>query len=209
MIEPHWRAALACIVLFLSLSLSSEASAQLFGDRRVGSPLTAPPGNASTGQNPGNLTGNERFLRGNRSRRDFVGSDRNETAGFVGASQAIGVGRVPAATESLRVETTDTDRINRPIPPQPAKGLYYPRLEIDFVTLPRSQSELVQAATDRFQKRIQSVLGEDAKLTIQGRTASLEGTAESSQAAELAAIMASFEPGIDRVENKLNISQEN
>ena len=198
---------LACSTLFMLLLLEPAAHAQLFGERRVGAPLR-PGGSAAAEQNPGNLTGSERFLRGNRSRRDFVGSDRNEADGFVGASQAIGVGRVPAATESLRMETTNTARINRPLPPLPAKGMYYPRLEVDFEIVPRSESEMVSVATERLQKRVEQVAGSGVRMVVQGRTARLQGTASSSEAAELAAIMASFEPGIDRVENLITIQRD-
>ena len=83
--------------------------------------------------------------------------------------------------------------------------MYYPRLEIDFATVPRAQSDVVLAATDRLQQRIQQTVGDGARLTIQGRTARLEGTATSARAAELAAILASFEPGIDRVDNQLRV----
>jgi hypothetical protein len=195
--------ALACTSLFCWQLLSGDAHAQLFGDRRVGAPMTAQPGGAA--QNPGNLTGSERYLRGNRSRRDFVGADRSEATGFVGATQAIGVGRVPAATETFRLESTNPARINRPVPPLPAKGMYYPRLEIDFATVPRSQSDLIIATTDRLQKRIQQTLGDGARLTIDGRTARLDGIVDSAQAAELAEILVSFEPGIDQVENRLHV----
>ena len=207
--NPWLRAiSLACTTLFWVVGFQPAAQAQLFGERRVGSPLTRPGGGASSaGQNPGNLTGSERFLRGNRSRRDFVGSDRNEADGFVGASQAIGVGRVPAATESLRIETTNTARINRPIPPLPAKGMYYPRLEIGFDTLSRSESELVSVATDRLQKRVQDVAGNGVRLVIHDRVARLEGIADSMETVELAAIMAGFEPGIDRVENRVVVQR--
>ena len=112
---------------------------------------------------------------------------------------------MPAATESLRLEAINTARINRPVPPLPAKGMYYPRLEIEFATIPRGQSELVTAAADRLRDRIQQVAGGDARLTVRGRVARLEGTAQSAQAAELATILAGFEPGIDEVQNALQV----
>ncbi|MCR9293855.1 MAG: BON domain-containing protein [bacterium] len=195
---------LALITLLTGMVSSSSASAQLFGERRVGAPLRAAPSGAATAQNPGNLTGGERFLRGNRSRRDFVGSDRSESTGFVGAIQAIGVGRVPAATEGLRLKTSNSARINRPIPPLPAEGMYYPRLEIDFATEPRRQSELSLSTENRLQKRIQQAVGDGVRVDVQGRTARLSGKANSVRAAELAVILAGFEPGIDQVDNQLN-----
>lgn len=197
------RSSGAFVVGLMLLGVSSTAQAQLFGERRVGSPLSAQAG--GTGQNPGNLTGSERFLRGNRSRRDFVGSDRSEADGFVGASQAIGVGRVPAATESLRIDNSDT-RLNRPVPPLAAKGMYYPRLELDSASVLPSASPPAPPATNRLRQQIQQVAGAGAVVQVQGRTAVLTGTVATPQAAELAAILASFEPGIDQVRNALQVS---
>jgi hypothetical protein len=94
---PRLRIVQAGIVLIGCLLLESPARAQLFGDRTVGQPLrgrqqqTRPPqlGTAPGGQNVGGnqeavgiLSGNERFLRGNRSRNDFVGSNRANQSGF-------------------------------------------------------------------------------------------------------------------------------
>ncbi|MEO8269215.1 MAG: hypothetical protein ABI557_05815 [Aureliella sp.] len=193
---------------------ASPLHAQMFGARKVGSPISSPLSQGgglnsnAAGSAVGILNGNERFVRGNRSRRDFVGSDRNEQSGFVGAGQAIGVGRVPSATEGLRIQTADTARINRPIPVQPSKGIYYPRLEIGFdiqqsVTFP--SAELV--ADERMLGRVINVTGSTVQLTLAGRTAILRGTVNSAHDAELAERLLSFEPGIDSIQNELSIAE--
>ncbi|MCC7336626.1 MAG: BON domain-containing protein [Pirellulaceae bacterium] len=203
---------LLCVVV--SSFTASAAQAQLFGARSVGSPISSPFSQGgglnsnAAGSAVGILSGNERFVRGNRSRRDFVGSDRSEQSGFVGAGQAIGVGRVRSATEGLRIETADTQRINRPIPAQSSKGIYYPRLEIAFDVEPStivSPAEL--SADERLLKRVVNVAGDTVQVTLAGRTAILHGTVNSARDAELAAQLLSFEPGIDRVQNELSIAK--
>lgn len=203
---------LLCILV--SCFTVSPAQAQLFGARSVGNTISSPLSqggslNSNTaGSAVGTLTGNERFVRGNRSRRDFVGSDRNEQSGFVGSGQAIGVGRVPSATEGLRIQTSDSQRINRPIPAQSTKGIYYPRLEIGFDVRPSTTvSPDALSADERLLARVVHVTGDSIQLTLAGRTAILRGTVKSPHDAELAAQLLSFEPGIDRIQNDLSIAK--
>ncbi len=91
-------------------------------------PQPAPQAGNNTGAG---IRGSERFLRNSRTPSAFVGSDRREQSGFVGSQQAIGTGRVPAATESLRELGSQKGRTNPPIPALSKKGMYYPRLELD------------------------------------------------------------------------------
>lgn len=215
MFESNYRRLLCLTALLTSCCTLQEAHAQLFGARNVGNTITSPfaPGGrlgsnspAAIGPDVGLLDGSERFVRGNRSRRDFVGSDRTEQSGFVGASQAIGVGRVQSATEGLRIDATDVQRVNRPLPPQAAKGLYYPRLEIDFDVTRNLPSPLEEAANRRMHERIAAVTGSGALLVLEGRTAILRGTVPTQHAGDLAERLLSFEPGIDRVQNELRIA---
>ena len=207
------------------------ASAQLVGNRVIGAPATsltqqrtaslAPPPNigiglASTGGigQAANAIGslgtrmqvdNTRFVRGNRSRQDFVGSNRSDFNGFVGSGQAIGVGRVPSAVENLRIETTKT-RINRPLPPQPAKGMYYPRLEIDFEITESQNEGLVEGpASQDISDRVAQFSGGNASVRMAGSTAILRGRVNTIRTSELLVQLLSFEPGIDRVKNELSI----
>ncbi len=207
------------------------ASAQLVGNRVIGAPATsltqqraaslAPPPNIGIGlANPGGIgqaanaigslgtrmqVNNTRFVRGNRSRQDFVGSNRSDLNGFVGSGQAIGVGRVPSAVENLRIETTKT-KINRPLPPQPAKGMYYPRLEIDFETTASQSERLVEGpASQDVSDRVAQFSGGNASVRMAGSTAILRGRVNSIRTSELLVQLLSFEPGIDRVKNELSI----
>ena len=201
-----------CCVLLLLACRPAAVHAQLFGDRTVGRPINSPQnqgggvglsGAAVAGATAGMLDGSERFVRGNRSRRDFVGSNRGSLTGFVGSTQAIGVGRVPPATQGLRIERSEAPQLNRPLPPQPNRGLYYPRLEIGFPEPNTLVAPTEVAANQRLLDRVYGVAGESVNLTIAGRTAILRGTVDNARAAELAEQLLSFEPAIDSVRNEL------
>lgn len=219
-------------VCVLLAAFQATAHAQLFGNQTIGtspSQLRSPLSNGSQGARgafpspgpagapaaggqagaagPGMLDGNERFVRGNRSRQDFVGTGRNDLTGFVGAGQAIGVGRVPAATDSFRLEATSAARVNKPLPKQPAKGMYYPRLVLDLETkFPELNSRTAAvAASIEIQRRVQSAGGEYVQVLVDGETAILTGSVDSKRTAELVANVLSFEPGIDRIDNQLTV----
>ncbi len=178
--------------------------------RAAGNPAIPSPGIGQASNAIGTLgsrmqVDNTRFVRGNRSRQDVVGSNRTDLNGFVGVGQALGVGRVPSSVENFRIESTKT-KINRPLPPQPAKGMYYPRLEIDFEKA-SSQGELHRegpASVDTSDRVAQFSAG-TAVITMAGTTAILRGTVNSVRTSELLVQLLSFEPGIDRVKNELKV----
>ena len=112
-----------CTILVAVLGQQEKTYAQLIGNIPVSRPTSSPqqrPANSVTpnvgtglvgGLSPlsPSLTlqnGPKRYLRGNRSRLDFVGSNRTDLSGFVGSEQALGIGRVLSAAENLRIETT-------------------------------------------------------------------------------------------------------
>lgn len=197
--------------LFLAISelTQSQVHAQMFGSRGVGG--------------SGMLRGDERFLRGNRSRRDFVGSDRSEQTSFVGAQQAIATGRVRSATDGLRIDSVNEARVNRPIAPQPRTGLYYPRLELDLepietasrsrrsepagsgrafsgeVSLGFDRVDRSHQIESRLQERVHRIGGPGVRLTVEDSTATVRGSVDSPKTAELLRQLLSFEPGIDEV----------
>ena len=224
------------LLSLVALLLQHElANAQLIGNRVLGGPATsltqqraasvAPPPNIGIGlANPvgigqaanaiGSLgtrmqVNNTRFVRGNRSRQDFVGSNRSELDGFVGSGQAIGIGRVPSAVDNLRIETTKT-KINRPLPPQPAKGMYYPRLEVDFETTASQHERLVEGrvegpASQDVSDRVTQFSGGNASVRMAGSTAILRGRVNTIRTSDMLVQLLSFEPGIDRVKNEISV----
>ncbi len=196
--------------------------AQLIGNRPVSSPTSSsqqrPANNTNTPGMGSGLTGGlsplsptltlqngpKRYLRGNRSRLDFVGSNRTDLSGFVGSEQALGVGGVPSAADSLRLETTRNAKTNKPLPAQPAKGMYYPRLEIAFDIAP-SQGELLPVgdASMDIRERVAQVSGGSVNVMMSGNTAILRGTVSSVRTSELLTQLLTFEPGVSSVKNEL------
>lgn len=207
-----YRTSLLFILIVLSNIGSGAAWGQLFGDRSTGQPFQSQrsqrPAAQAADSDVGTLEGNERFLRDNRSRDAFVGSDRSSLGGFVGSEQSLGSGRVPAATETLP-ETTDTSqRVNRPLPPLPDGAMYYPRL-----MLGESFQEAVPAANNPGIKRDQALeerLAKHAEGPIQvlrrGDQAILRGTVESQQMANRLKLLVSFEPQIYEIEDQLEVA---
>jgi hypothetical protein len=199
-----------------------RAFAQLIGNRPVSNPTSSaqqrPANNPNTPGMGSGLTGGlsplsptltlqngpKRYLRGNRSRLDFVGSNRTDLSGFVGSEQALGVGGVPSAADSLRLETTRNAKTNKPLPAQPAKGMYYPRLEIAFDTTP-SQGELLPVgdASMDIRERVAQVSGGSVNVMMSGNTAILRGTVSSVRTSELLTQLLTFEPGVNGVKNEL------
>lgn len=202
----------------------SMASAQLIGNRTVGNApgniqQTAPsgrigagsftgpsansgpigPGGINLGTTQGGIQKTGRFVRGNRARGDFVGSNRTELDGFIGSGQALGIGRVASAVENLKVETKAA-RINRPLPPQPKTGMYYPRLSVDHAS--RISPEPIQTVPlhGELQTRLAKIAGADARVRLNGRTAIIDPTSVPAGSIELISTLLSFEPGIDQVE---------
>jgi hypothetical protein len=202
---------LPAVTLFLCVwGIVESAQAQLFGPRQLGRPLQSRRGDSAPqpdAEGAGALQGDERFLRENRPRNAFVGTDRSSLEGFVGSGQAIGVGRVVAATESLEPPADPSDRINQPIPPQPANQMYYPRLEIDFaVTRGTTSAAIVGGEDQELTERLRRIAGgEVVARTTAGRTI-LQGTVASSAMARKLAIIASFEPHVSEIENLLTVA---
>lgn len=210
-----------CTILVAVLGQQEKTYAQLIGNIPVSRPTSSiqqRPANSLTpnigtglvgGLSPlsPSLTlqnGPKRYLRGNRSRLDFVGSNRTDLSGFVGAEQALGVGIVPSAADSLRLETTKSANINKPLPVQPAKGLYYPRLEIAFDSVPKQRELLsVGDASMNIRERVAQVSGGNVNVVMSGNTAILRGTVNSVRTSELLTQLLSFEPGINGVKNEL------
>lgn len=192
-------------VCFLMLP-SSEASAQLFGARSFGQPFQ-PRGSAS-GQATGTVQGNERFIRGNRSRRDFVGSDRTEQTSFVGSDQAIATGRVLTAAETLRARPDMAQRVNQTLDVARPGDTYAPRLILDLPPINQSEAiELTQQKSARLQEIVARAYAGPIEAWVEGETAILRGAVASESDRVLLETLVSFEPGIYRIQNELTISR--
>lgn len=193
------------------LGVPNESFGQLIGNRTVG---TAPGFNQprSSGVNPGsgsNLSPpiNGRFVRGNRSRNDFVGSNRTDQAGFIGATQAIGVGRVQSAVEGLRANPQRS--VNRPLPTQPTTGLYYPKLVLDFTEKVASNNEEQRARAETVfleaQERVTGISGAKVSVVLVGELVIVRGEVRDKRTADLIVTLLGFEPGVGEVRSEMQI----
>lgn len=205
---------LVAIAFLASTSVMETAQAQLFGARTFGQPLSKRA--RTTGAAPsamdsaGAVQGNERFLRENRSRNDFVGSNRGSLQGFVGSEQAVGVGRIRTSVESLRESPNRSAQINRPVPPLAPGAMYYPRLSIEISEM--ADASYVSSVASKRDGKLESLLSQAAGSNIQvshqvGRTV-LRGIVASESIAEKLRILASFEPHIDTIESQLIIASQ-
>ncbi|WP_390816733.1 BON domain-containing protein [Symmachiella macrocystis] len=112
-----------------------------------------------------------------------------------------------STTTGLRPPPDESARINKPLPPRSATSLYYPRLVIRFDVPHRQRAEPTVIAyrleeSDSFRQ-----LGE-IEVVVSGPTATLRGEVASESDRRLAALLATFEPGIDHVQNDLTVNTE-
>jgi len=156
--------------------------------------------------NPGGLARQDsRFIRGNRQRGDFVGSNRTELKGFVGASQAVGVGSPPIATSNLRIETGDP-RANRPLGPLGKSGMYYPKLDVSSMVDDQDIEQIADPRRfERLQERVRERTDAAVRIEQEGGVVVLRGEVSSKRESDLIETMLGFEPGVDRVRNELVI----
>lgn len=193
----------------------NSASAQMFGARSLGSPISRQPrpgsGAPSAAEEVGVLTGAERFLRDNRPRGAFVGGDQGSLGGFVGRTEAIGTGRVRTATETLRPEADRSRQINRPLPPLPAGAMYHPQLVISD-SMPVRDVEPSRGFADAYRRtlsgRISEMAGESIEVIQDGETAVLRGEVETREIAERLALVLSFEPQVYQVRSELRVRRD-
>jgi hypothetical protein len=191
----------ACVLMLASV-LTDQVDAQMFGARQVGRPLSrqAGPGAGAALENQGVGTlRNQRFLRGNRSARNFVGTDRTD-AEFIGAQQAGAGINVRSAVTSVNTGSGD-GQVNQPLTRGGANSLYEPRLTIGFPYDGPPREPLLGRLSERLQRQV----GPQVAVSLAGRTATLRGAVGSAEERELAELLTSFEPGISDVQNDLRV----
>ena len=188
---------------FVCLAPGSPCSAQMFGPRVFGRPLSR--SNPSSTTEVGNVRGNERFLRRNRRATDFVGGDSQTAGTFVG-SQSTGRRSIRSATDSLRPARSASANINQPLGRMPATGMYPPKLVLSAEdlavtrrpvtgeTLRRHLSGLVARHPDN-----------EISVSVVGGKAVLRGVVASESYRVLAQRILSFEPGLDSIRNELRV----
>lgn len=201
---------LALLVPGLLLSAWTDKSfGQLFsGQRGLGNPIRARQGTLLTG-NEGTIEGSERFLRDNRDRGEFVGSDRTEQQGFVGSEQALGTGRVRTSVESLREFRDRSGRINRPLEPPAMGEPYLPRLSVDFTVGRSLEPQRALRVEDRLNRYLAVTNEQPISVSVVNRQAILRGEVTAEEDVARLEILLSFEPGIDEIVNELVVVPPN
>jgi hypothetical protein len=208
------RLALFAVGLVAALAYVGDAEAQLFGDRTLGGSVsrrsTLPSRTASpaprAAEQLGSVDPSARYIRGNRSASDFVGTDSGKTQKFVGIQQADRDALVQSAVSDLRVETVDHANQRRGRLTTLRRTSYNaPRLAVGFAFTPRT---LDQVRTD-LARVLESTSHLDESnsisVSVKGTTAILRGEVASIRDRRLAGLLVLFEPGIGQVQNELTV----
>ncbi len=170
----------------------------------AGSSISAGGSQSGTGSGLGQLHGNERFLRGNRQRGEFVGSDLRNRRHFIGSQQGRAAGYVRPATSGTRFSTAGSAGFNaRAGSSRRASELYSPSLEIAFDVAPPAARELSSDLTRRLKATPGIHPASRIEVWVEGRTAILRGEIASERDRMLAEQIVLFEPGISAVQNDL------
>jgi hypothetical protein len=223
--------ALAIVTVAVMLCCAAEASAQLFGRRDLGRPLSrrassSAQSSSASGQgqsrtamrgrltdslfeNVGSVDEAARYIRGNRESGDFVGADSTERRGFVGAQQATEIGAEPEITSSIdELEIEATPDANQTAQPAalPRISMNPPRLQVGFDFRPRLPSDV----TAKLARRLESTLSLDESSSIEASVedgvAILRGEVSSERDRRMAGLLVRFEPGIADVRNELKVT---
>lgn len=192
------------LVILTALSSTDTTYAQLFGQRTLGRSLSRNSSQAN--RNPGTLDGDRRFLRDQRSASDFVGASAagGGAAGFVGATSAV-TNAVSSIT-GLREETRPP--LNRPRTLRNG-GLYAERLMLSTDSLSSSSGESVQTPPLILSSGLNAFLQArelQIEVSSEGRSVTLRGEVPSEHDRQMAAMIVSFEPGIQTVVNDLTVN---
>lgn len=202
----------------LALALASEAQAQMFGRRNLGGGLERSsvtraerPGEQPSASSQPTEVGvgvDERFIRGMRDEREFVGVETIDPGAFVGLQQGASRGAIRSAITAL--PELVNERINQPqaeVQPQRIQP-YGPRLIVGFDYTPAPQQAVAAQLTTRLQQSAGIQRLGPIEVSVEGRTAILRGEVASAHDRSLAAELVRLEPGVSRVENHLSVAAE-
>lgn len=183
--------------------LASDCNGQLFGNRQTGQPLG--PQASAGDQAAGNIQGNERFLRSNRSQGDFVGLDLSDVARFVGQINAQNPGRAIRGFSPLTPRPNLSPEINRPLQNHRSNSLHEPVLQLGFELAPEKTVQLAVQAQSRAEKAIAARFENQIVVSVEGRIATLRGEVGDEEDSRLAEAIVRMEPGVSEVRNEVQI----
>ncbi len=220
--------ALACLALLIS---TRPASAQLFGQRTLGSPLSprAMPGAGSSvaagvggsvgvGSSPASggtasgvssvVRGNERFLRRARSGSAFVGRDLDDRPGFIGSQQGEVQGQVRSAAPATIV--TPPSLVNRDLTEAAAlarRRPYPARLRVAFDYDRPSAPARSAVVTARISEVLAARWPQPVAVEmVEAGKAIVRGLVPTAHDRVLVEQLVRLEPGVSEVENLLQVS---
>lgn len=188
---------------------------------------------AASAETAGDISGSERFLRESRRPGEFVGGDQSTTR-FVGSGAVIESGRVRSAVESLPPAVDPSRQINRPLAPAAATQPYAPRLQLllppvsadaflvrdRLVASGRSDSNAtappdplattadspgIPTLVPEWTKMVARTGADNIQVRLEQRTVYLSGAVREPRQREVAELMMSFQPGVARVVNQIQV----
>jgi hypothetical protein len=199
-----------------------RSTSGMFGSRTLGSSLRA--GNRSLGGtarggtvagmtqqemgNIGQITGTERFTRGGRQQQGFIGNETGDVAGFFSMLNAGRTGNVQTNNQRRRDPEAETNvnaggqQNNNNV-----RRMYRTTRTVGFDYVATSTPELSSTVSQRIQKTPGIRTRSTIDVEIVGRTAVLRGVVATAHDRELAARLASLEPGVSAVQNELEVAQ--
>ena len=195
------------VVLLVLVADGAVANAQLFGQRNLGRPLSRASRAGATiselNTDAGQVTGTERFIRGNRDRASFVGADQSETQSFVGSQQASTSGVIVSSTAGIEPPPDRSDEINQAIEAPNEKKMYLPKVVLSAEFVAESRAVAARRVTQQLQRSMMSALQQPIEVLVEGESAILRGVVKSAKEKRLAETLVLFEPGIWKVDNRL------
>ena len=199
--RPRIRRLVLATLLYAVCLSGTAAEAQLFGRRTLGGSLSRRQ--APSAEEIGSVTTGRRFLREERNRGEFVGSDRGDVSGFIGATQGRTTGQVTSSIAGLREEARPN--LNRPLRIATGDTVYLSKLESDLTISPVADT----VKSSEIQRHLE-LSGESEKwvgieVSVKGRSATLRGSVVSESDRRQAELLMLFEPGIDFVHNEIQV----
>lgn len=190
----------ACLGALLTFWAGSSAEGQMFGSRQVGRTLTPRSRPGVSGET--GMVRNQRFVRGNRSAGEFVGSDRGDASRFVGTQQAGAGTAVRSAVAGIQAAGDESNQVNRPARRLAANEPYPPRLSVAFDYDVESSDRIARSLQRRYELQDLPI-----EVSVEDRTAILRGVVTSEEQRTLAELLAGFEAGISFVQNELTVDR--
>lgn len=191
------------ITASLTVLSDGSASAQMFGNRSLGNSLGPRPSPGIQAESTGTISGSERYIRGNRQRGNFIGTDTRDPRRFIGVTEGSTTGTVPPTTVGLRVPPPITSSVNQPRQPRNRAELYDPKLEVGFEIIPRDTQLVQQEIARHLQEDSARDRFGQIEVSLEGETATMRGTVASANDRSVAEALVLFEPGVRTVKNEL------